>query len=244
MGCDPLVWGGEVVEFRGVGKAGECVTASQFNRKSPQMFKKRTVILFIYFFYHDRVMATAKTGSFYLTETVTLPSTATDGARVQGSIDLGAYVNVATGQAVAVEQVDFIYQAGADFSQDASDLVDRSATLSVQLTDLNPGTLFVRADDQSLIASGALAVCTAASTATDGNILSHQADIYPDNFGGTNLSEAFMVVNDTLYLVGGINGNDVGASDVFITARIKCRVAKLSSKDWMAIAIQSTASDN
>ena len=47
-------------------------------------------------------MATAKTGSFYLTETITLPAGTVDGGRIQGSIDLGAYVNVATGQAVAV----------------------------------------------------------------------------------------------------------------------------------------------
>ena len=60
-------------------------------------------------------MATAKTGSFYLTETITLPAASGPGTRIQGSIDLGAYVNVATGQAVAVESVDFIWQAGADF---------------------------------------------------------------------------------------------------------------------------------
>jgi hypothetical protein len=52
-----------------------------------------------------------------------------------------------------------------------------------------------------------------------------------------------MVVNDTLYLVA---GND--SADTFglcsITARIRARVVKLGSKDWMAIAIQSTASDN
>ncbi len=35
-------------------------------------------------------MATAKTGSFYLTETIELPAALTSGSRVQGSIDLGA----------------------------------------------------------------------------------------------------------------------------------------------------------
>ena len=48
-------------------------------------------------------MATAKTGSFYLTETITFPPASADGTRIQGSIDLGAYVNVATGQAIAVD---------------------------------------------------------------------------------------------------------------------------------------------
>jgi len=30
----------------------------------------------------------------------------------------------------------------------------------------------------------------------------------------------------------------------WVTARIKARIVKLSQKDWMSIAIQSTASDN
>ena len=61
-------------------------------------------------------MATAKTGSFYLTETVTLPinNPAGAGNRLTGTIDLSAYVNVPTGQAIAIDQVDFIYQAGQD----------------------------------------------------------------------------------------------------------------------------------
>ena len=53
----------------------------------------------------------------------------------------------------------------------------------------------------------------------------------------------FICVNDQLYLVGGIDGA-AAASDLFITARVRCRVVKLSTKDWMAVAIQSTAADN
>ena len=184
-------------------------------------------------------MATAKTGSFYLTETVEIPLGTTSGNRIQGDIDLGAYVNVPTGQAVAVESCDFIYQVSSDFGSDAAAMVQGNGALGVQLSDLNPGTAFIRADDQSLIASGSLNIDQA------NNIASHVSDLYPDNFGPSALSEAFMVVNDTLYLVGGVDGTTTSAgSSVFITARIKCRVVKLSTKDWMAIAIQSTASDN
>ena len=68
--------------------------------------------------------------------------------------------------------------------------------------------------------------------------------MYPDNFGPAALSEAFMVVNDTLYLVAGNDNAAVGGSSLFVTVRIRCRVVKLSTEDWMAIAIQSTASDN
>ena len=184
-------------------------------------------------------MATAKTGSFYLTETITLPPGSVSGTRIQGSIDLGAYVNVATGQAVAIEEVDFIYQHGDGLDSSPMNMLQANGTLGVQLTDLNPGTEFVRADDQSLIASGAMAIDFAQ------NVASHVSDLYPDNHGPASLSEAFLVVNDTLYLVGGNNnGLTAPAANVFITARIKARVVKLSSKDWMAIAIQSTASDN
>lgn len=183
-------------------------------------------------------MATAKTGSFYLTETITLPAASASGTRVQGVIDLGAYVNVATGQAVAVEMVDLVYQRGSDFDQSVDGFLAGNGAVQAQLTDLNPGSAFVRADNQSLIASGALSIDQT------NNIGTHTSDLYPDNFGPAALSEAFMVVNDSLYLVGGNDNAAVGGSSLFITARIRCRVVKLGSKDWMAIAIQSTASDN
>lgn len=185
-------------------------------------------------------MAKAMTGSFYLTETVNIPAASASGTRVVGTIDLGAYVNVATGQAIAVESVDIVFQHdGTGRSQELQTMLQSNGTFSYQLTDLNPGTQFVRADDHSLIASGALNIDFSNNLGTE------VADFYPDNFGPTSLSEAFLVVNDSLYLMAGNNGALVSASTgVDVTVRIKCRVAKLSSKDWMAIAIQSTASDN
>jgi|TARA_R110002110_G_scaffold176191_1_gene380188 hypothetical protein len=184
-------------------------------------------------------MATAKTGSFYLTETVTLAPASPSSSRFQGTLDLGAYVNVATGQAIAIDSVDFVYQVGADFGSDASSMLAGNGAIGVQLSDLNPGTAFVRADDASLIASGSLNIDQS------NNVATHVSDLYPDNFGPTSLSEAFMVVNDSLYLVA---GNDLSVtntvSNLFVTARIRCRVVKLGTKDWMAIAIQSVASDN
>jgi len=184
-------------------------------------------------------MATAKTGSFYLTETITLPPGTAPGSRVQGSIDLGAYVSVAQGLAVAVESVDFIWQLGSDFGQEVNGMVQSNGALSTQLTDLNPGTGFVRADNQSLVASGALNVDFI------NNVGTHTADLYPDNFGPAALSESFMVVNDTMYLVAGCDSTTTNAaSPLYLTARIRVRIIKLGTKDWMAIAIQSTASDN
>ena len=184
-------------------------------------------------------MATAKTGSFYLTETVLLAAAAAAGSRVTGTIDLGAYVNVATGQAIAIDSVDFVHQVGGDYGQQADGMLAGNGVISTQLTDLNPGTALVRADNQSLIASSGLNIDQL------NNIASHAVDIYPDNYGSAGtLSEMFMVVNDTLYLTSGPDGAAIGASAVSVTARIRARVVKLGSKDWMALALQSTASDN
>ena len=180
-------------------------------------------------------MTKSMTGSFYLTETVNIPLASVNGTRVQATVDLSAYVNVPTGQAIAIESVDFIYQRGSDFAMQASAYLAGNGTVSTQLTDLNPGTVFVQANNHSLCASGALNIDQA------NNITSMYNDLYPDNFGPTSLSEAFLVVNDTLYLTSGNDGAAVGTQALYVTARIRCRVVKLSTKDWMAIAIQSTA---
>jgi len=187
-------------------------------------------------------MATAKTGAFYLTETVVLPIASASGDRVQGEIDTGAYVSIANGQALAIDSVDFIYQVGADFGQDASSMIAvvpaGGACIAAQVTDLNPGTAFVRADNQSLVASSGLNIDQ------PNNIGTAATDFYPDSFGPGGLSDSFLCVNDSLFLVAGVDGNPTGGGLNHITARIRCRVVKLSTKDWMAIAIQSTASDN
>jgi len=180
-------------------------------------------------------MTRSLTGSFYLTETVTLPAASASGTRVQETVDLSAYVNVPTGQAIAVESVDFIVQNGVDFGGDIAGMLVNNGSISTQLTDLNPGTALVQANSHSLIASASLNIDIVNSIGTS------QSDLFPDNFGPTSLSEAFLVVNDTLYLTTGNDNSVSGANALFVTARIRCRVVKLSTKDWMAIAIQSTA---
>jgi len=183
-------------------------------------------------------MATAKTGSFYLNETVSLAAATGAGGRVTGTLDLSAYINVPTGQAIAIDQVDFIYQVGIDFGGDVVTMTAGNGAITAQVTDLNPGTAFVRADDQSLVASGTLNI-----DHTNG-IATHTSDLYPDNFGPSGLSDMFLVVNDQLFVTAGNDATAIGGANVDVTARVRCRVVKLSSKDWMAIAIQSTAADN
>ena len=184
-------------------------------------------------------MAKAKTGSFYLTESVILPAASADGTVVQGTIDLGAYVNVPTGQAIAIEGVDFVYQLGSTMSSDIAGMLQANGSLQLQLSDLNPGTSMLIASNQSLVASGAINIDRA------NNLGTHTSDMYPDNFGPAALSEAFMVVNDTLYVtLGNFGAISNATTQVVGTVRVRARVVKLSSEDWMAIAIQSTASDN
>jgi len=183
-------------------------------------------------------MATAKTGSFYLTESIQLTAAQASGVVSQGVIDLGAYVNVATGQAVAIDQVDFIIQRDGAFGQNMNTFLVSNGAISFQLSDLNPGSNLIRADNQSLVSSGAINIDIA------NNIGSETADFYPDNYGPGALSEMFLVVNDSLYLTGMPSGSAIGVDNLFVTARIRARIVKLGTKDWMAIAIQSTASDN
>jgi len=192
-------------------------------------------VYFIHRFRFGGDMATAKTGTFYLTESVILPAGNAPGTAHQATVDLSAYVNVPTGQAIAIDSVDFVTQSYPGFSGSVGGFLAASGGISFQLTDLNPGTALVRADSQSLIASGALNI-------DDPNFIATlSTDIYPDNFGPAALSESFMVVNDTLYLNAENNSAAVGGNDLAVTARIRCRVVKLGTKDWMAIAIQSTA---
>lgn len=180
-------------------------------------------------------MAEALTNSFYLTESVVLPALTASGVSTQATVDLSAYQNVPTGQAIAISSVDFVYQRVPTFGQDASSMVAGNGAISVQLTDLNQGVNMVRADNQSLVASGALNIDQV------NNIASNETDLYPDNFGPSKMSEQFLVVNDTLYLTAMPAGTTIGASDVAVTARIRASVIKLNTKDWMAIALASTA---
>lgn len=180
-------------------------------------------------------MATSKTSSFWLTESLNL-----DGAIAAGTIDLGAYVDVGDQQALAIEQVDLIFQhydtATGLYNSSLTAAIVGNATVDVQLSDNNPGGAFTSASDQNLIASGSIAIDDT------NNVYTAASDFYPDNFG--KLSESRMVVNDQLYLVGDLVGTAAANQVIHVTCRIKARIVKLSTKDWMAIAIQSTAADN
>jgi hypothetical protein len=181
-------------------------------------------------------MATAKTGSFWVTETVTLTAAAANGSRFGGSIDLGSYIDVGDQQAVSVELVDAVWQQSSDYGVAAFGFLAGNGSVSYQVSDLNPATAFIRADDNSLIASGALNIDQG------NNITSNHADFYPDLIG-KNTDESKIVVNDTLYVVAGNDGAAVGAADLYLVVRARIKIIKLSQKDWMTVAISSVAND-
>jgi len=183
-------------------------------------------------------MAKAKTGSFWLTEELTLD---TLDIVVQGTVSLGSYVDVGDRQAIAIEEVDFIVQAFNTTNQQYSNSYQGAAggatTWGLQLADLNPGTQFIGADDNSLIASGAILY-------DDGNnIASVGPDLFPDTFG--TLDEARMVVSDNLFFNAVFQGSALAANREWkVCCRIKCKIVQLSLKDFMSIAVQSSASEN
>jgi len=183
-------------------------------------------------------MATSKTGSFTLVERVN-STTATAGV-FQGTLDLGSIVDVGDQQAFAVESVDFIVQryvtATGIWSGDLTAGTTSDCAFDMQLSDLNPGTAIIPADSNELIASALLQLDDTAG------VYSRGPDLYPDNFG--KLDESRMVVNDQLYFVIDASAAPIAGVQWAVTARVRGRIVKLATKDWMAIAIQSTASDN
>ena len=175
-------------------------------------------------------MSKKKTSTFYLTERLTCTAS---GTPVTATIDLGAYVDVADRQGIAIEAVDFIIQ-GTTAASELTAALTSPTEVHMQVSDLNRGGTIQFADDRALVASGRLMY-------TSGGFLSQAADMYPDIFGAKD--GVRIIVNDQLYLTASTNDIASGQS-VNVTVRVKAHVCSLTAKDWMAIAIQSTAADN
>jgi len=179
----------------------------------------------------------AKTSVFYLTERLTLSAT---GADVTDTIDLGAYVDVADRQGILVHDVDFIFQ-GSDASgnmQPIDESFGADMSIAAQVTDLNRGEL-VFADDRALVASAQILYDNANAS------IHNEADLYPDNFGPTSAQGGRIVINDQMYFRARLFGSGPSANEAAeVIVRVKASVITLSQKDFMAIALQSTAADN
>jgi len=167
---------------------------------------------------------------FTLTERLSISASTTD---TFATIDLGSYVDVGDRQALQVHSVDFIFQGTAPGDDLVSD-IGNGHEVSVQVTDLNRGGL-VFADDRALVASARLAV--------DGQGgLYNEFDLYPDNYGKGS-DDGRYVVNDQLYITG-FSTNVTSGQAINVTIRVNASIVSLTAKDFMAIAIQSTAADN
>jgi len=176
-------------------------------------------------------MATKKTSIFTLTERLTIAANSTT---TFATIDLGSYVDVGDRQAIQVHSVDFIYQ-GTNAAEVMQITFSGDSETKIQLTDLNREG-FAFANDRSLIASGQL------NFDVGTNQVSNVADLYPDNYGKGS-DDGRYVVNDTLYVTGKTTGLDTGKA-MNVTVRVNASIVTLGAKDFMAIAIQSTAADN
>ena len=167
---------------------------------------------------------------FTLTERVTISAVDTD---TTSTIDLGSYVDVGDRQALQIHSVDFIFQGKAAY-QSAPAMMGGSGLVTIQVTDLNRSGL-VFSDDRALVASGLLEYDTDA-------YLTNATDLYPDNFGKGS-DDGRYVVNDALYLTARTSA--LGANnEINVTVRVNASIVSLTAKDFMAIAIQSTAADN
>jgi len=175
-------------------------------------------------------MATKKTSIFTLTERLTITAASTE---TFATIDLGSYVDVGDRQALQIHSVDYIFQS-TNPSQSVTVAMGNSGVVHCQLTDLNRGGL-VFANDRALVSSGQL------NFDTDG-FLTKDLDLYPDNFGKGS-DDGRYVVNDQLYITG-LTTALAGGEAVNITVRVNASIVTLGAKDFMAIAIQSTAADN
>ena len=176
-------------------------------------------------------MATKKTAMFTLTERLTISAASTD---TFATIDLGSYVDVGDRQALQIHSVDFIFEGTTAAQSFPVVAMGGSGVVHIQITDLNRGGL-VFANDRAMVASGRLNYDSDA-------FLSMNTDLYPDNYGKGS-DDGRYVVNDQLYLTGRTSAL-AGGEAVNITVRVNASIITLGAKDFMAIAIQSTAADN
>tara|TARA_Y100001938_G_C8004586_1_gene386634 strand:- start:461 stop:1003 length:543 start_codon:yes stop_codon:yes gene_type:complete len=180
-------------------------------------------------------MSKRKTSSFYLTERLVCTAS---GTAVTATIDTGSYTDVANKQGLAIEEVDYIIQ-GADANglpQTVTLSMTGNCSVEAQLSELNRGGTIQFADDRALISSATCLFSQSNNTAYDA------LDIYPDAFGAKD--GVRIVINDQLYLTARTIGTFQSNETVSVTVRIKAYVCSLSSKDYMALALQSTAADN
>ena len=179
-------------------------------------------------------MAKALTGTF----TITAQVSHTAAGFLVTTIPIGSLIDVGDAQALEIEEVDYITQSLKTTDQSVSGIApgrpfsgdDSSAA---QLMDRNVGA-FLLANDNNLISSGTMNYDYA-------NIATNSSDFYPDDFQKTN---GRFVVNDEIYLVTQcVLGALAAGYEMSVSVRIRAKVVKLSTRDWMAISLETVQNE-
>ncbi len=179
-------------------------------------------------------MAKAVTGVF----TITASTSNNAVGYVTTAIPIGSLIDVGDAQALEIEQVDFVYQNYDDVA-DVYEVINTNqpfasdAAWGCQLTDRNAGT-FIIATDNNLIASSGV------QYGAGDNITSAATDFYPDDFQRTN---GRFVVNDELYMTTYTSLAAWGGQHLITSIRIRAKVVKLSTRDWMAISLETVQNE-
>jgi len=165
-------------------------------------------------------MASAKTNSFYIRETIDV-----DAAVSLDNLDLSLYVDPVNKQALLVKNVDFIW-ALSSFLPPAAAVFQATC----QLHDTTLGALR-EFDNQHQVASGGI-------TATTSSI-SSDVDFFPDRLGMAK-GEGRIIVNDSMEIATqGAGGSLPGTLQC--TVVMECQVVKLTEKDYITLAMQQVA---
>ena len=163
-------------------------------------------------------MASAKTNSFYIRETIDVDATVS-----LDNLDLSLYVDPVNKQALLVKNCDFIW-ALSNFLPPAAAVFQATC----QLHDTTLGALR-EFDNQHQVASGGI-VGTTSSVSSD-------VDFFPDRLGMAK-GEGRIIVNDSMEIA--TLGIGVNAAQQ-VTVVMECQVVKLTEKDYITLAMQQVA---
>lgn len=179
-------------------------------------------------------MAKAMTGTFTISHTLTQTAL----GYLTGSIPIGSLIDVGDAQALEIESVDYIWQ-NYDSANDKYEPIHDSgpfstdAAFGAQLMDRNSQAWLI-ASDNNLISSASVYFDLAGGLTTG-------SDFFPDDF---QRNAGRFVVNDELYLVGNaVTGTFTLNQQLLCTVRIRAKVVKLSTRDWMAISLETVQNE-
>tara|TARA_Y100001951_G_scaffold102994_1_gene110855 strand:- start:690 stop:1319 length:630 start_codon:yes stop_codon:yes gene_type:complete len=179
-------------------------------------------------------MGKALTGTFTITASLEMTANGY-GTTV---IPIGSLIDVGDAQALEIEEVDYIYlnyHSTNDLYEPihVSGPYSSDAAFGAQLMDRNAGT-WLSAADNNLISSSSVYYENA-------GVYGVGTDFFPDDFQKTN---GRFVVNDELYLVGANpTGTYAANQELSIVARIRAKVVKLGTRDWMAISLETVQNE-